>query len=78
MNIQQIRFLREVNVTVAPDPETAGMEFSYESGAEGVPHFVDVPVADVPLARALYVAWGGSLLEGYPFGTTVSPCEGLV
>jgi hypothetical protein len=30
-NIQRIRFLREVFVTVAPGPETAGMKFSYDS-----------------------------------------------
>jgi hypothetical protein len=70
MDIQRIRFLREVLVTNTKGQQSITMEFSYDSG-ERPPRFFGVPDDDVSRARALYVAWGGSRPEGYRRGTTV-------
>jgi hypothetical protein len=70
MNIQRIRFLREVLASNAKGKQTINMEFSYDSG-ERPPHFFGVPDEDVPQARALYLEWGGSRPEGYRRGATV-------
>lgn len=71
MNIQRIRYLREVLVADDKGKDTIGMEFSYDSGVGQAPHFLGVPDADLAQARALYAAWGGSRPEGDRKGTIV-------
>lgn len=72
MNIQKVRFLREVLVTDAKGHDTITMEFSYDSDLERTPHFFEVPAQDVPKARSLYAAWGGRRTVGHRQGTTVN------
>ncbi len=71
MDIQQIRFLREIEVTDHEGRKTIQMEFSCDDGVQQTPHFFGIAEDDLSAAQSLYQAWGGSRPEGYRVGTTV-------
>ncbi len=71
MDVQQIRFLREIEVTDAQDQKQITLEFSCDDGIRRSPHFFRIPDEDLTAARALYLTWGGSRPEGYRIGSTV-------
>jgi hypothetical protein len=75
MNIDRVRFLREVLVTDAKGKTTLVMEFSYDDRFEYRHRFFGVPDDQEMIARRLYEEWGGSRLEGYWRGTTVGRPE---
>jgi hypothetical protein len=71
MNLRRIHFLREVLVSNANGKDTIAFEFTYDNGGGREPHFFGVTDDDLPEARTLYAAWGGSRPHGSRYGTTV-------
>ncbi len=71
MDIQRIRFLREIEVTDTQGQKASTLEFSCDDGAGRAPHFFRIPEDDLAAARTLYAAWGGTRPQGYRIGSTV-------
>lgn len=65
----KIRYLREILRRDAKGNDGIAMEVAYDNGPGRVARFFAVPTDDLPEARALYAAWGGSRPEGYRVGT---------
>ncbi len=72
MDIQRIRFLREILVTDRNGKSTIEIEFSYDDRFVRKPRFFGVPDVEEAQARQLYTEWGGTRLEGQRRGVTAS------
>jgi hypothetical protein len=70
MNIDKVRYLREILVTDGRGKTTVIMEFSYDDRFAFKHRFFGVPDDQRLVAQQLYGEWGGSRLEGYRRGTT--------
>ena len=71
MNMQRVRFLRELAVTDKKGKSTIVMEFSYDNPRDREPRFFDVPDDEQLQAQQAYLEWGGKRSEGERRGTTV-------
>lgn len=71
MNIQRVRFLRELSVTDKEGKSTSMMEFSYDNPRDREPRFFVVPDNEQGQARQVYLEWGGIRSTEERRGTTV-------